>query len=157
MSNNDILKSLRYTLNAKDKTMVEIFALAGYAIEEYTLIAIMRKDDDAAYVECRDEQLRLFLDGLIIYKRGKRENAEPTGKYPADALSNNEILKKLRIAFELKSEDIVAMLKAVEFDISMSEVNALFRKPGHKNYVVCQNQLLRNFLRALPKSTKGAS
>jgi len=156
MTNNDILKSLRYTLNANEKTMAEIFALAGCAIEEYTLAAIMRKDDNVAFVECRDDQLRFFLDGLIIYKRGKRENAEPAGREPAQALSNNEILKKLRVAFELKSEDIVAMLKAVDFDISMSEVNALFRKPGHKNYVVCQNQLLRNFLRALPKSKKGA-
>lgn len=64
-------------------------------------------------------------------------------------LSNNDILKKLRVALELKDEDVVKILKLVDFDISKSELNALYRKPDHPNYKACGDQLLRNFLNGL--------
>ena len=64
-------------------------------------------------------------------------------------LSNNDILKKLRVALELKDEDVVKILKLVDFDISKSELNALYRKPDHPNFKECGDQLLRNFLNGL--------
>lgn len=64
-------------------------------------------------------------------------------------LSNNDILKKLRVALELRDDDIVNILKLAEFDVTKSEVNALFRNPTHPNYKECGDQLLRNFLNGL--------
>lgn len=64
-------------------------------------------------------------------------------------LTNNDILKKLRVALELKDEDVVKILKLADFDISKSELNALYRKPDHPNYKACGDQLLRNFLNGL--------
>ena len=64
-------------------------------------------------------------------------------------LSNNDILKKLRVALELKDEDVIKILKLVDFDISKSELGALYRKPDHPNYKACGDQLLRNFLNGL--------
>lgn len=64
-------------------------------------------------------------------------------------LSNNDILKKLRVALELKDEDVVKILKLADFDITKSELNALYRKPDHPNYKECGDQLLRNFLNGL--------
>ena len=64
-------------------------------------------------------------------------------------LTNNDILKKLRVALELKDEDVVKILKLADFDITKSELNALYRKPDHPNYKECGDQLLRNFLNGL--------
>lgn len=64
-------------------------------------------------------------------------------------LSNNDILKKLRVALELKDEDVIKILKLVEFEISKSEINALYRNPEHPNFKPCGDQLLRNFLNGL--------
>lgn len=64
-------------------------------------------------------------------------------------LTNNDILKKIRVALELKDEDVVKILKLAEFNISKSELNALYRKPDHPNYKECGDQLLRNFLNGL--------
>ncbi|HET6227601.1 MAG TPA: DUF1456 family protein [Bacteroidia bacterium] len=64
-------------------------------------------------------------------------------------LTNNDILKKIRVALELKDEDIVKILKLADFEISKSELNALYRKPDHPNYKECGDQLLRNFLNGL--------
>lgn len=64
-------------------------------------------------------------------------------------LTNNDILKKLRVALELKDEDIVKILKLADFELSKSELNALYRNPTHPNYKECGDQLLRNFLNGL--------
>ncbi len=64
-------------------------------------------------------------------------------------LTNNDILKKLRVALELKDEDVIKILKLADFDISKSELSALYRKDDHPNYKECGDQLLRNFLNGL--------
>lgn len=64
-------------------------------------------------------------------------------------LTNNDILKKLRVALELKDDDIVKILKLADFELSKSELNALYRNPTHPNYKECGDQLLRNFLNGL--------
>ena len=61
-------------------------------------------------------------------------------------LTNNDIFKKLRVALELRDDDIVKILKLVEYDISKTELSAIFRNEDHPNYKVCGDQLLRNFL-----------
>lgn len=64
-------------------------------------------------------------------------------------MTNNDILKKLRVALKLRDEDIIQILKLAEFDVSKSEVSALFRVEDHPNYKECGDQLLRNFLNGL--------
>jgi len=70
-------------------------------------------------------------------------------------VTNNDILKKLRIALELKDDDIIEILKLADFEISKTELSALFRNPGHKNYKECGNQLLRRFLDGLIIKKRG--
>jgi uncharacterized protein YehS (DUF1456 family) len=64
-------------------------------------------------------------------------------------LTNNDILKKLRVALNLRDDDIIQILKLAEFEISKSELGAIFRKDDHPNYKPCGDQLLRNFLNGL--------
>jgi uncharacterized protein YehS (DUF1456 family) len=68
---------------------------------------------------------------------------------PDSRLTNNAILKKIRIALELKEDDMLAILKLADVDLSKSELTALFRKEGHKNYKECGDQFLRKFLRGI--------
>jgi uncharacterized protein YehS (DUF1456 family) len=70
-------------------------------------------------------------------------------------LTNNDILKKIRVALELKDEDIIEILKLSDFEVTKSELNALFRKPDHPNYKQCGDQLLRNFLNGLITYKRG--
>ena len=64
-------------------------------------------------------------------------------------MTNNDILKKLRVALHLRDDQIVEILKLVDFNITKSELGAFFRKEDHPNYVECGDQVLRNFLNGL--------
>jgi len=64
-------------------------------------------------------------------------------------MSNNDILKKLRVALQLKDTDIVEILKLVDFKVTTTELGAFFRKEDHPNYKECGDQILRNFLNGL--------
>jgi len=149
MTNNDILRRLRYTLNINDSTMIEIFKLADHEIEQSNLTGLLKKEDEEGFVNCSDDVLRYFLDGLILHKRGRKEIKPGETRKSDSRLTNNTILKKLRIALELKEDDMLGILKLANVDISKSELTALFRKEGHKNYKECGNQFLRKFLKGL--------
>jgi len=157
MTNNDILRSIRYALNTDNATMCKIFALSEYDMDESTLLERMRKEDEPGFVECSDRLMRLFLDGLVIMRRGKREMPVTIEAMPAPApekLTNNDVLKKLRVAFDLKGDDVLDMVTSVGHKTTMSQVNALFRKKDHRNYVECGDQFMRYFLKALPAYIK---
>jgi uncharacterized protein YehS (DUF1456 family) len=132
-----------------DSTMIEIFRLADHEIGQSILTGLLKKEDEEGFVNCGDIVLGYFLDGLILYKRGRKEIKPGETRRPDSRLTNNIILKKLRIALELKEEDMLAVLRLAEVDISKSELSALFRKQGHKNYKECGDQFLRKFLKGL--------
>jgi uncharacterized protein YehS (DUF1456 family) len=149
MNNNDILRQLRYALNINDSTMIEIFKLADHEIGQSILTGLLKKEDEEGLVNCGDVVLGYFLDGLIFYKRGRKEMKPGEARRPDSRLTNNGILKKLRIALELKEDDMLAVLKLADVVISKPELSALFRKEGHKNYKECGDQFLRKFLKGL--------
>jgi uncharacterized protein YehS (DUF1456 family) len=147
MTNSYILRNIRYALNLHDSTMQAIFGLGGHAIDSATMDAFLKKEDEPGHIACSDKITGLFLDGLIIHKRG-RKDSEP-GKTKPEKLTNNDILKKLRIALELREDDMLNILKLGDVDISKSELSALFRKKGHKHYKECGDQFLRYFFKGL--------
>jgi uncharacterized protein YehS (DUF1456 family) len=129
--------------------MVEIFKLSEHEIEQSNLNDLLKKEDEKGYVDCSDNVMEYFLDGLILHKRGKKEIKSGQTKKLDSPLTNNTILKKLRIALELKEDDMLGILKLANIIVSKSELTALFRRDGHKNYKECGNQFLRNFLKGL--------
>ncbi|NOR87756.1 MAG: DUF1456 family protein [Bacteroidales bacterium] len=143
MNNNDILRRLRYALDYRDVKMIELFGLADYAVKQEELIGWLKKEDEPEYIELYDKQLATFLSGLIIEKRGKREGEQPK---PEKSLNNNIIFRKLKIALNLKDDEILDLFKLAKFSISKHELSAIFRKPGQNQYRVCKDQFLRNFL-----------
>lgn len=148
MLNSDILRRIRYAFNFDDKLMLDIFKLGGIAMNVEKLKNHLRKEEDEGYVSLDPTSLIAFLDGLILRKRGPREDAAPA---PArrESFSNNLVLRKIKIALELKDDDMLEVLKRSGMEISKAELSALFRKKDHKNYKVCGDQLLRNFLAGL--------
>ena len=146
MTNNDILRRLRYIFNFGDSKMIALFGLAGHQVTRGHISNLLKKDDDPAYHECSDHQLAIFLNGLINDKRGKKEGAQPE---PESHLTNNIIFMKLKIALNLKAEDVLEIMELAGFRMSKHELSAFFRKPGHKHYRECKDQILRNFLKGM--------
>jgi len=146
MLNNDILRRLRYTLDLSDNAMIALFASANRAVTRQQVSAWLKKEGTAGFDECTDRTLAIFLNGLINDKRGKREGIQPN---PENHLTNNLIFKKLRIAFNLKDDDILAMLEDVGLRISKHELSSFFRAPEHRQSRQCKDQILRNFLQGL--------
>lgn len=151
MTNNDFLRRLRYALNIRDYTMIEIFKLGNKKVSKDELINFLKKEFEEGYTKLSNQDLNLFLDGLIIKKRGKRE--ESSSKQTEIKITknnlNNILLRKLRIALELKSYDMIEIFKLGGVEISDGELSALFRKEDHKNYRECGDKYIRVFLKGL--------
>ncbi|WP_278182921.1 DUF1456 family protein [Vibrio misgurnus] len=151
MTNNDILRRVRYTFDLKDELMAEIFSLADFAVTNLQITSWLKKEDDQSFVKLSDAELTAFLNGFINFKRGKREGDQPNPEEskPEQRLTHNMVFQKLRIALNLKSEEIIEILQRVDFRLSKHELSAFFRKPDNKHYRECKDQILRNFLLGL--------
>lgn len=167
MNNNDRLVRLRYALDLKDSEMVEIFTLGDMDLSvgdvRYLLSKVDEKDsheDDDEFSEnlykkeCTDRMLESFLNGLIVYKRGRQtsKSGEPIKmtyslKHRKDA--NNILLKKVKVALTLTNEDVLDILEDTGVVISKSELSAVLRKEDHRNYQECGDRYARNFLKGL--------
>lgn len=146
MTNNDILRRIRYLFDFNDTKMITIFGLADHEVTREQISDWLKKDDDPDYKSCSDTQLAIFLNGLINHKRGKKDGPQPT---PEKKLNNNIIFRKLKIALNLKEEETLALLKLANLSISKHELSAFFRREDHKHYRVCKDQILRNFMKGI--------
>jgi len=146
MTNNDILRRIRYTFDFNDNKMIALFFFFYYTVTRTQVSDWLKKEDDPDYKNCPDLQLAIFLNGLINDRRGKKEGTPvPVEKN----LTNNIIFTKLKIAFNLKAEDVIEIMSLADFKIGKPELSAFFRKNTHKHYRECKDQILRNFLKGL--------
>ncbi|MBI0579295.1 DUF1456 family protein [Neobacillus cucumis] len=164
MTNNDILIRLRYALDIKNTDMVEIFKLGGIELTKEEVLKVLTKskddyndsdiEEDENTIKCNNFMFESFLNGLIIFKRGKQDPKPGQPERPAMTIKdhgsvNNVLLKKLKIALSLTSEDMIEILEDAGVTITKGELSALLRKEGHKNYKVCGDKYARNFLKGL--------
>lgn len=147
MTNNEVMKSVRYTLEIKNKEVVKMINAVGFELTVLDVVDILTNEEGEGFVECSAEIIHAFLDGLILERRGPSDG--PAKKISTAKINNNMILRKLRIAFEMRDTDMIATLKNVGFSVSKGEISALFRAPAHKHYMECGDQFLRNFLKGL--------
>ena len=165
MDNNDILIRLRYAMEIKNKDMAEIFKLGGMDVTVPEVIKILTKSDeyDAEsddQMKCNNSMLDSFLNGFIIFKRGKQDpkpnqsdKPEPSIKKSANV--NNLLLKKVKIALALTTEDMQDIFENAGITVTKGELGALLRKEGHKNYKECGDKYARNFLKGLAVKYRG--
>ncbi len=152
MTKNDVLRRLRYTFNFGDDDMISIFELADVAVSRAQVSDWLKKDTDEQFRPIPDDQLAAFLNGLIISKRGKKDGPPmPIEK----KLNNNMILRKLKIALNLKDHDMLDLMKLADFNLSKHELSAFFRNPKQSQYRECLDQVLRVFLQGLQKQERG--
>ncbi|MBI1921574.1 MAG: DUF1456 family protein [Geobacter sp.] len=157
MTNNDLLRRLRYALNLNGETITELCALGGHEIGPIDVLKLLKKEEETGFVACDDTVMGAFLDGLIVSRRGALEPKPDAAKTADMALNNNLILRKLRIALELNDEAMLAILEKAGVRLSKPELSALFRAKGHRNYKPCGDQMLRNFIRGLTLGGGNAS
>ncbi|MEX1665243.1 DUF1456 family protein [Zhongshania arctica] len=146
MVNNDVLRRVRYIFDFNDSKMIAIYGLADHHVSREEVSAWLKKEGDEDYEECSDLLMAAFLNGLITDMRGAKDGQKPVVE---KRLTNNMIFMKLKIALSLKAEDVMAILALADFKISKHELSAFFRKPEHKHYRECKDQILRNFLKGL--------
>jgi len=154
MNNTDTIRQIRYIFDFSDSKMIELFGLAGLEVTRAEVCDWLKKEDDPDNKPIYDKQLAYFLNGFIIDKRGQREGPLPKAE---KTLSNNLVLRKLKIALNLKDHDIIDIFDLVHMNISKHELSALFRNPKQSQYRLCKDQFLRNFLYGLQVKHRGPS
>ena len=142
------MRRIRYTFDFNDTKMIAIFAAADHQVTRAQISDWMKKETDPAYRVCDDHTMAIFLNGLINDRRGKKEGAQPEIE---QQLNNNIIFRKLKIALNLSAEDVLDILELTGIAISKHELSAFFRKPSHKHYRQCQDQILRKFLQGVQR------
>lgn len=143
---NEVLYRLQKALQLSLEEMLEIYRLEAYPMEESYLISLLKRRQDKGFMLCSYEDLGVFLDGLVTLKRG------PSPQKKCDEaveLTNNLILKKLRIALELKEAETEIIFGLADVNLTKQQLSSLFRKERHKNFKPCSNELLLAFLDGL--------
>ncbi|MBT1073400.1 DUF1456 family protein [Pelotalea chapellei] len=155
MANNETLRSIRDALKIDDATMVRIFKESGREVGLSTISAFLSSEDEDDYIPCADPVFGFFLEGLIIHKRGRKDDKASPASQPVSRLSKNDVVKKLRIALDLKEDDLITIFKASGVQISKNDLSSLFRKEGNKHYKECSDQIFKAFLKGLAICCKG--
>jgi uncharacterized protein YehS (DUF1456 family) len=148
MTNNDIIRQIRYAFDYSDTKMIQLFSMADLHVTRSQVSNWLRKEDHPAYQELTDKQLAYFLNGLINDKRGLKEGVPME---PENRLNNNIKLRKLKIALNMRDEDIIKTMSLAGLRIGKPELSAFFRNPNHRQYRQCKDQFLRNFLHGIQK------
>ena len=125
---------------------MQLFSLGDREVSRAEVSNWLKKDTDPDFARLDDEQLANFLNGLIVEHRGKRDGPPPT---PEAFLNNNIILRKLKIALNLRDDEMLQIFALADTRISKHEISAFFRKPTQSQYRPCLDQFLRSFLQGL--------
>ncbi len=147
MNTNDILYKIQKGLNLSSEDMLKAYDLEAYDMDETHLDALLKRHQEKDYKLCSYEELGVFLDGLVVLKRGPSPKTSNSDE--AVELTNNLILKKLRIALELKEAETEIIFSLGEAELTKQQLASLFRKEGHKNFKECSDELLNAFLDGL--------
>lgn len=148
MTKNDIFRRIRYIFDFSDQEVIDIFARAEQTVGRPEISSWLKREGVKGFAEIRDVDLATFLNGFVILKRGRREGPLPE---PEKRLSNNDILKKLKVALSLRAEDVLDLFDDAGMPISAPELSSFLRNPKHGKFRELQDQYLRNFLIGLQK------
>ncbi len=172
MDTNDLNRRLRFALTMDDSDVIDSYRHVGYEASIELVKAWRIKLGEPDYVPCPPAAIHAMLNGVVIQRRGPQEplaaSSTPSTEKKADATSktqsgntsgsgdesvqivdNNEILKQIRIALSLRTDDVLTLINSSGGKLSKGELNALFRNRSARNYRRCGDQVLRWFLSAL--------
>jgi len=147
MQPNDVLFKIKKALSLETEEMIKAYALADFEMTEERLESIIKRRQDKGFEEATFEELGVFLDGLVLLKRGPSDKV--ANEDDVVELTNNLILKKVRVAMELKEPELVILFALAEVELTKRQIGSLFRKEGTKNFKACSDELLNAFLEGL--------
>lgn len=147
MKPNEVIKKLSLALSLNRDDIKKIFEAVEFEIDDDRLDAILAKPSSKKYQVASYEELGNFLDGLIAFKRG--EIAKRPDEDEEVILDNNLILKKIRVALQLKEYEISIIFALVDREVSKSTIRDIFRNPNHPKFKRCSNAMLEDFLDGL--------
>ena len=156
MDNNGVLARLRYLLDVSDAKVADMIRSTGLDISEHEVAFMLRDEAAEGFIPCPNSVLGAFLDALILERRGPPAPGTATSPFDNRRLTNNGILKKLRVAFKLSEADMEEAMALGEMKLSKPELRALFRSEDQPNYRPCGDQVLRKFLAGLNRMVKRA-
>lgn len=155
MNNNDIIIALRDSLDISQEDMVKIFSLGGKTLTKDDVMTYLKYNKSFREIEghsqdgaCDYPSLEMFLNGLIVFKRGPKDD-QPKLTINNASVVNNAMLKKVKIAMSLSSEDVQEIFELGGIEISASELTTFYRKKGHKHYKKCNDLHADAFLKGL--------
>jgi uncharacterized protein YehS (DUF1456 family) len=154
VDNNGVLARLRYMLDISDAMVAHMIRSTGIDISEQQVACMLRDETADGFLWCQNSVLGAFLDALILERRGPPAPGAATPPFDNRSLTNNGILKKLRVAFKLSEADVEEALALGEMSLSKPELRALFRSEGQPNFRPCGDQVLRKFLAGLNRMLK---
>ncbi|PUA29203.1 MAG: hypothetical protein B0W54_00935 [Cellvibrio sp. 79] len=151
MRTNDIFRKITNALSMDTQQIQALFAATNIDLSDKEVANLLKTDYQPGFEAMPDYILLIFLDNLIDAKRGKKADTvtEPVAKH--QKIANNEVLKKLRIAFNLHEQDVRDVFKLVTIELTKSDLSALFRKPGNSHFKACDDELLLDFIEGLGK------
>jgi uncharacterized protein YehS (DUF1456 family) len=149
MTNNDLLRSIRYALELEPTTLQGYFQEGGERLSLVDVASMLKDEGEPGAKALDDGQLARFLDGLVAKQRGPRDADTAAAPKSPERLTNNRILRALRIAFSLRDTDVAEVMAMAGRTVGKTELGALFRREDHRNYQPCGDQFLRAFIRGL--------
>lgn len=143
---NEILYKIKKSIDLTNSDIIKAYELENFSMSEERLESLLVRRNDDNFQEATFEEIGIFLDGLVTLKRGP---SKQKASNEAVELTNNLILKKLRIALELKDPQIEIIFALADVELTKQQLSSLFRKESHKNFKVCSDELLLSFLDGL--------
>ncbi len=147
MKTSVVITALKDALNLSRPQILSLYNLVSYPMSKERLDGILKNPSNKRSITATYEELGLFLDALILHKR--KESPNSTDSDEEIELTNNLILKKIRVALNLKEYEIAIIFELVDFKISKSKIKNLFRSPKHPKYIECDDKTLLAFLEGL--------
>lgn len=149
MDTNDYIRRIRYALKVDDAEALRLIKLGGATVTLEVISGWRMKEGDGGFLVCPESMLLAFLDGLVIDRRGPPPSSPYRKPKSAERFDNNTVLKQLRIALSLRTDDVYDAIQAGGGRMRKSEVGAFFRNSDARNYRRCGDQVMRWFLAGL--------
>jgi uncharacterized protein YehS (DUF1456 family) len=145
MKTSEVIQSIKEALNLNRAQIMHIYELEEVLITKDRVDSILKNSSKKGSINATYEELGVFLDGLVQYKRGTSKQTQEEDVI----LDNNLILKKLRAALNLKEHELIMIFELADYKISKSTIKDMFRSPNNPKLKECTNATLKAFLTGL--------
>jgi uncharacterized protein YehS (DUF1456 family) len=151
MRTNDIFRKITQSLQFDTMQIQALFAPSNIDLTDKDVANLLKTDYQPGFEPMPEYILIVFLNGLIEQQRGKKAEADVVEEVidKHAKISNNDVLKKLRIAYNLHEQHLRDALKLVTIELTKSDLAALFRKAGHEHYKACDDELVLDFIEGI--------